>query len=102
MARSTIIVPIKPLPAAKTRLGGAAPERAPPALVLAMAQDTVAAALAGRLVSDVLVVCNDERVTAAMAALGARCVPDLPAIGLNEAIVYGEQHVAGEAAALTA
>ena len=102
MARWTIIVPIKPLPAAKTRLRGAVPDLAHPDLVLAMAQDTVAAALAGRLVSGVLVVCDDERVAAAMAALGARCVPDLPASGLNKAILYGEQHVTGEAAALTA
>jgi 2-phospho-L-lactate/phosphoenolpyruvate guanylyltransferase len=102
MVRWTIIVPIKPLPAAKTRLRGAVPDLAHPDLVLAMAQDTVAAALACRLVSGVLVVCDDERVAAAMAALGARCVPDVPSLGLNAAIRYGQRCSSGEVAALTA
>src|SRR5690349_7257049 len=102
MVRWTIIVPIKPLPAAKTRLRGAVPDLARADLVLAMAQETVAAALAGRLVSGVLVVCDDERVAAAMAALGASCVPDGPSRGLNAAIEFGERHARGDVAALTA
>jgi 2-phospho-L-lactate guanylyltransferase len=101
-ARWTIVVPIKPLPAAKTRLRGAVPAFAHPDLVLAMAQDTVAAALACRAVDRVLVVCDDQRVAAAMAELGAGCVPDVPAAGLNAAISYGEAQVDGDVAALTA
>jgi len=100
--RSTIVVPIKPLPAAKTRLRGAVPAFAHADLVLAMAQDTVTAALACRAVGRVLVVCDDQRVAAALTALGADCVPDVPAAGLNPAIVYGAAQVDGDVAALTA
>jgi 2-phospho-L-lactate/phosphoenolpyruvate guanylyltransferase len=101
--KTTVVVPIKPLPAAKTRLRGAVPAFAHADLVLAMAQDTVAAALACQAVARVLVVCDDQRVAAAMTALGADCVPDAPAAGLNPAIAYGAAQVdVGEVAALTA
>src|SRR5690349_18907307 len=102
MVRWTIVVPIKPLPVAKTRLRGAVPDLAHPDLVLAMAQDTVVAALACPAVAKVLVVGDDPRVAAAMAELGADCVPDAPADGLNAAIRYGERHATGPVAALTA
>ncbi len=102
MASWTIIVPIKPLPAAKTRLRGTVPGAEHPDLVLAMAQDTVAAALAGPAVARVLVVCDDERVAKAMIELGADCIPDQPGQGLNAAIRHGAQQTAGDVAALTA
>lgn len=85
------VVPVKPLRAAKTRLRGAVPEAVHPNLVLAMARDTVAAALACRAVAHVVVVCDDPAVCAELTALGARCLPDAPAAGLNAALSYGAQ-----------
>ncbi|GAA3284929.1 NTP transferase domain-containing protein [Dactylosporangium vinaceum] len=83
------VVPVKPLPAAKTRLRGAVPEAVHPDLVLAMARDTVAAALACRAVARVVVVCDDPAVCAELTELGASCLPDTPAAGLNAALTYG-------------
>ncbi|WP_432836056.1 2-phospho-L-lactate guanylyltransferase [Dactylosporangium sp. CA-092794] len=93
------VVPVKPLRAAKTRLRGAVPEAVHPDLVLAMARDTVAAALACRAVARVVVVCDDPAVCAELTALGAVCLPDAPAAGLNAALSYGAQaaqHAVGE------
>ena len=83
------VVPIKPLTAAKTRLRGAVPDAVHPDLVLAMAQDTVAAALAAPAVGQVRVVCDDPAVRAALSTLGAQCVPDRPGAGLNAAVTFG-------------
>jgi 2-phospho-L-lactate/phosphoenolpyruvate guanylyltransferase len=96
------VLPIKPLPSAKTRLRGAVPGTGHPELVLAMAQDTVAAALASDGVDRVVVVCDDATVRAALDALGAHCVPDRPAAGLNAALTHGVAGVPGPVAALTA
>jgi 2-phospho-L-lactate/phosphoenolpyruvate guanylyltransferase len=96
------VVPIKPLSAAKTRLRGAVPDRVHPDLVLAMAQDTVAAALACEAVARVLVVCDDPAVREALAPLGADCVPDRPAKGLNAAVVFGAGRAERWTVALTA
>ncbi|EDY46266.1 2-phospho-L-lactate guanylyltransferase CofC [Streptomyces sp. SPB074] len=85
----TLVVPVKPLPLAKSRLAGplSAPSRR--RLALAFAQDTVAAALACAGVRGVVVVTDDARGGAALAALGARVVPDTPATGLNAALAHG-------------
>jgi 2-phospho-L-lactate guanylyltransferase len=83
------VVPIKPLPAAKTRLRGAVPDEVHPELVLAMARDTVAAVLACPLVERVVVVCDDPDVESAMKELGAQIVPDVPGGGLNAAVEHG-------------
>src|SRR6266545_7116206 len=88
-ARWLAVVPIKPLTAAKTRLRGAVPDAVHAELVLAMAQDTVAAALACDAVTVVRVVCDDPAVREALAALGAECVPDRPGAGLNAAVAFG-------------
>jgi 2-phospho-L-lactate guanylyltransferase len=96
-----VVVPVKPLSAAKTRLRGAVPDAAHPDLVLAMAQDTVAAALACAAVDRVLVVCDDPTVWLALAALGAHRVPDEPNAGLNAALNHGagpDEHRTGRAA----
>nr|BFE62823.1 2-phospho-L-lactate guanylyltransferase [Dactylosporangium thailandense] len=85
------VVPVKPLRAAKTRLRGAVPEAVHPDLVLAMARDTVAAALACRAVARVVVICDDPAVCAELTELGAFCLPDAPAAGLNAALAYGAQ-----------
>ncbi|WP_323377740.1 2-phospho-L-lactate guanylyltransferase [Streptomyces smaragdinus] len=83
----SLVVPLKPLPLAKTRLTAGAAVRAE--LALAFAVDTVSAALACRAVRDVTVVTDDPAAGAALAALGARIVADTPADGLNAALAHG-------------
>lgn len=90
------MVPLKPLELAKSRLSAVGELR--PALALAFALDTVAAALACPLVSGVTVVTDDPAAGARLAALGAHVVPDTPAAGLNAAIRHGEQHAREHAA----
>ncbi|NEC42232.1 2-phospho-L-lactate guanylyltransferase, partial [Streptomyces sp. SID8016] len=68
----SLVVPLKPLARAKSRLGRAAGEDARPRLALAFAQDTVAAALDCARVRDVVVVTDDPVAAAALAELGAR------------------------------
>lgn len=84
-----VVVPVKPLAAAKSRLRGAAPGVPHARLVLAMAQDTVRAVRACPAVAEVLVVTDDPAAAAALRRLGARVVPDAPAAGLNAAIAHG-------------
>lgn len=96
-----MVVPVKRLAAAKSRLRGVVPDHA--RLVLAMAEDTVRAVLACRMVSEVLVVTDDAAVAGALGGLGARVVPDAPAGGLNAAIRHGARFAgAGRVAALAA
>ncbi|GGQ29988.1 2-phospho-L-lactate guanylyltransferase [Streptomyces roseolilacinus] len=89
----SLVVPLKPLALAKSRLAGAVgpPER--PRLALAFAQDTVVAALACAAVRDVVVVTDDPVAAPRLAALGARVVPDRPAAGLNAALAHGAEVV---------
>ena len=96
------MVPVKGLERAKTRLRGAAdggvgdPERHAD-LALALALDTLEAALSATLVGRVVVVTDDGRVAAglrsmvgsASAGTGLRIVRDEPAGGLNAALVHG-------------
>jgi 2-phospho-L-lactate/phosphoenolpyruvate guanylyltransferase len=84
----TVLVPVKELAIAKTRLSrfaGAA--RAD--LALAFAVDAVTATLATDQVSAVLVVTDDPRVAADVGAAGAVVVADVPAAGLNPALEHG-------------
>ncbi|WP_405588410.1 2-phospho-L-lactate guanylyltransferase [Streptomyces sp. NBC_01190] len=96
----SLVVPLKPLAVAKSRL---APVRVPgagrPALALAFAVDTVAAALGCPAVADVTVVTDDEVAAAEMAALGAFVVADGPAAGLNAALRHGAEAVRNRRAA---
>ncbi|MGC9440944.1 2-phospho-L-lactate guanylyltransferase [Streptomyces sp. WG5] len=85
----TLVVPVKPLARAKSRLSDTADDGVRPGLALAFAQDTVAAALACPAVADVAVVTDDARAGGALAALGARVVPDEPRGGLNAALTHG-------------
>ncbi|MBO8190645.1 2-phospho-L-lactate guanylyltransferase [Streptomyces oryzae] len=85
----TLVVPLKPLSRAKSRLAGAAAGPALPELALAFAQDTVGAALACPAVRDVVVVTDDPLAAGELRALGARPVPDLPGDGLNAALTHG-------------
>lgn len=84
----SLVVPVKVLAAAKSRLTGLAGPRRPE-LALAMAADTVAAALAAEPVADVLVVTDDPEVSKLASGLGAVVLPDGPDAGLNEALAYG-------------
>src|SRR5919108_3437512 len=94
-----LVVPVKPLSRAKSRLSGpAGPHRAE--LALAVAIDTVSAALRCSRVRGVLVVTDDPIAAAELAALGAHIVPDEPDSGLNPALVYGASRAAsGDAVA---
>ncbi|MEU0286411.1 2-phospho-L-lactate guanylyltransferase [Streptomyces sp. NPDC006147] len=103
----TLVVPLKPLPQAKSRLADTADDGLRPGLALAFAQDTVAAALECAAVRDVVVVTNDALAAREVAALGAGTVPDQPRAGLNEALahaaaVVGAARRAGSVAALNA
>lgn len=101
--RWTVLVPVKRLAAAKTRLApalpaaaaalphGASPAAATPVptradLALALATDAVAAALACDRVTRVLVITSDPVAGPALAARGADVVADRPEAGLDEAL----------------
>lgn len=88
----SLVVPLKPLAVAKSRLAEAA-GAVRPALALAFALDTVAAALACGEVADVTVVTDDPLARAELAGLGAFVVADQPAAGLNAALRYGAGRV---------
>lgn len=109
-----MVIPVKRLSAAKSRLRGALPGVPHGALALALAQDTIAAAGRAAGVVEVLVVTDDPAVAAAAHALGAGVVADRPrgatadppsAEGLNAAVAHGMGLLAGPqrwVAALTA
>ncbi|WP_330282159.1 2-phospho-L-lactate guanylyltransferase [Streptomyces sp. NBC_00588] len=85
----TLVIPLKPLARAKSRLSDTAAGGLRPGLALAFAQDTVAAALACPAVRDVAVVTDDALAARELSALGARIVPDEPQGGLNAALAHG-------------
>ncbi|HWC34805.1 MAG TPA: 2-phospho-L-lactate guanylyltransferase [Mycobacteriales bacterium] len=85
--RWSLVVPVKRLENAKTRLGIDAESRA--SLAVAMAVDTVVAALACPLVGSVVVVTDDGRARAALEPLGIQIEPDVPDAGLNAALEHG-------------
>jgi 2-phospho-L-lactate guanylyltransferase len=86
-----VVVPVKELPVAKTRLSADPAERV--ALALAMATDVVSAALA--CADGVVVVTNDASAAAALGAVGARVVADVSDAGLNPALADGARHARG-------
>lgn len=86
----SVVVPVKRLALAKSRLGGIYP-----GLALAFAQDTVAAALASAAVARVIVVTDDDDVRAAVggpSGLGVVVRPDVRRGGLNEAVRSGASY----------
>ncbi|MFJ4536415.1 2-phospho-L-lactate guanylyltransferase [Streptomyces tibetensis] len=89
----TLVVPLKPLAQAKSRLADTADDGLRPDLALAFAQDTVAAALACPGVGDVAVVTDDTRAGRELAALGAAIIPDEPGGGLNAALAHATRTV---------
>ncbi|HEY8984823.1 MAG TPA: 2-phospho-L-lactate guanylyltransferase [Streptomyces sp.] len=86
----TLVIPLKPLSRAKSRLSDTAGDGVRPGLALAFAQDTVAAALAATAVRGVVVVTDDPLAGRELGALDARIVPDAPGAGLNAALRHGE------------
>jgi 2-phospho-L-lactate guanylyltransferase len=91
----TAVIPVKPLDGAKSRLRGAVPDGWHVELALSMVRDTVTAVLACPAVRDALVVTDDPAAARAAAALGARVVPDRPGAGLNAALRFGADVIAG-------
>jgi 2-phospho-L-lactate guanylyltransferase len=83
-----LVVPIKRLDRAKSRLRGAV-AGAHAGLVLALLLDSVTAALEAEGVRRVLVVCEDDRVPLALRGTGAECVDERGLAGLNAALAYG-------------
>jgi 2-phospho-L-lactate guanylyltransferase len=84
--RFAVLVPVKPVARAKSRLAPLGDE-ARRALVAALAEDTVTAALSATNVDAVLVVTDDHVLASALTALGAQVVPDGAAEDLNESLV---------------
>jgi 2-phospho-L-lactate guanylyltransferase len=84
----SLVVPVKVLARAKSRLTGL-DARGRAALALAMAADTVAAAVACPAVRRVIVVTDDAAARAELAGLGATIISDDPAAGLNAALAFG-------------
>jgi 2-phospho-L-lactate guanylyltransferase len=82
----TVIVPVKQITLAKTRLAGVDDDTRS-ALAVAFARDTVAAAAASAMVGHVVVVSNDD-VAGEIARHVAEVVPDVPDAGLNPALVH--------------
>lgn len=91
VARWVVVMPVKMLTLAKSRLSALGPDRRA-ALALAMALDTMAAALGCPHVHAVLAVTNDDVVRRSIDALGdprAGWVPDRPDRGLDAALEEG-------------
>jgi 2-phospho-L-lactate guanylyltransferase len=88
-----LVVPIKNLDRAKSRLRGAVPDEQHADLVLALLLDTVTAAVGANGVRRVLVVCEDKRVPDALAGTGVECVDERGLPGLNAALVFGTEYL---------
>lgn len=85
--RWAIVLPVKRLASAKTRLQVDPDVRIE--LALAMAADTVRAAKACPLIEVVIAVSDDPAAAPLLRALGAVVVPDQPDAGLNPALRHG-------------
>ena len=90
-----LLLPIKPLARAKTRLRvpahhGKADPAAHAQLVIALARDTIAAAAGASLVRRAVAICSDRMVCRVLAQDGIETVADEPGAGLNSALRYGE------------
>jgi 2-phospho-L-lactate guanylyltransferase len=88
----SVVIPVKVLAQAKSRLGLLGGERRV-GLALAMAADTVTAVLECPEVAHVIVVTDDQVAGAALAKLGALVIPDEPSAGLNPALRHGAAYV---------
>jgi 2-phospho-L-lactate/phosphoenolpyruvate guanylyltransferase len=89
-----LVVPVKPLAKAKSRLRGAADggigePRAHARLAMALARDTIEAVRAAPAVRHLLVVSSDPVVAAELGVFGIDVAPDGPVPGLNAAYERG-------------
>ncbi|ACU76868.1 conserved hypothetical protein [Catenulispora acidiphila DSM 44928] len=88
--RWCLVVPVKRLGLAKTRLAGPG---VPPALrerlALAFAADTVRAALSASRIAEAIAVTDDPQAAELLAAIGATIIADEPDAGLNAAFLFG-------------
>ena len=84
----SLVIPVKVLARAKSRLTELAGPRRPE-LALALAADTVAAATDCPEVAAVIVVSDDPAAAAELTGLGALVIPDDPDDGLNPALRHG-------------
>jgi 2-phospho-L-lactate guanylyltransferase len=84
----SLVIPVKVLAQAKSRLTGLA-DRSRSEFALAMAADTIAAAVEADTVATVVVVTDDPEVGDIAAGLGAIVLADAPRAGLNDALSYG-------------
>lgn len=91
--RWSVVLPVKRTDQAKTRLLGVTPTQRQE-LALAMALDTVTAALGAPSVTTALVVTDDEVVVRHLTEIGAHTAPDTPDAGLNPALRHGMAIVA--------
>src|SRR5699024_8971368 len=94
-----LVVPVKPLSIAKSRLRGAADTgRGDPTahatLVAAVVLDTISAARAAQCVASVTAVTTDPQLRAELRAQNVETLPDGPASGLNTALHHGAQALA--------
>ena len=87
MAPWTVVIPVKALPTAKSRL--ASDVEAPGDLALAFLRDTLAAVVATPAVQRVVVVTSDSEVTAVARELSAEVVDDTGHPGINPAARHG-------------
>lgn len=87
--RVDLVVPVKGLDRAKSRLRGAVPAEEHAELVVGLLLDTVTAAVQADGVRRVLVVCEDERIPAALTGTGVECVDHRGLPGLNAALLFG-------------
>ncbi|MFI7022590.1 2-phospho-L-lactate guanylyltransferase [Micromonospora sp. NPDC049900] len=97
-----MVVPVKRLVAAKSRLRGGLPGVPHEELALALVADTLDAVRACPDVVEVLVVTDDARVRAEALATGARVLADVADAGLNGAFRQGAAQVSGPVAGITA
>jgi 2-phospho-L-lactate guanylyltransferase len=89
----SVLMPVKVLAQAKSRLAGlAGPRRGE--LALALAGDTLTAVLACAEVARVIVITDDQVAAAELAGIGALVVPDEPRDGLNAALRHGAAYAA--------
>jgi 2-phospho-L-lactate guanylyltransferase len=92
----SVVIPVKPLTIAKTRLRGALPAAEHEGLVLALALDTLTAARASAGVAAVYVISDDPTIGREARTLGAAVLPDRPRAGLNAALTYGAASASAE------
>jgi 2-phospho-L-lactate/phosphoenolpyruvate guanylyltransferase len=84
----SVVVPVKVLARAKSRLAGLDDGRRA-RLALAMTMDTVSAVTGSPAVGRVIVVTDDGQAREQLAGLGAIVIGDEPAAGLNPALAFG-------------